>query len=84
MSPPLFTIVATDIRAGALLLDLLNSSVEVTRYYILLDENGAPIAALGDQESGHSVPIADIPPAVRQALRLIDDWTADLVIDSFT
>lgn len=84
MSPPLLTIVATDIHAGALLLDLLNSSVEVTRYYVFLDEHGDPVTALGDQESGHSVPIADIPPDVRQALQLVNDWTTDLVIDSFT
>lgn len=84
MSEPLLSIEATDIRTGALLLDLLNTSVEATRYFVFLDANGDPIPLLGDQQSGHSIPIVDLPPNVRTALHLIDTWTENLVRDSFT
>lgn len=84
MPDPLVTLVATDIRTGALLLDILNTSVQVTRYYVLLDSNGDQLALIDDQESGHSIPIVDLPPNIRAALHLIDTWTENLVRDSFT
>lgn len=84
MPDPLLTIVAADIRTGALLLDITDTALDLTRHYTFLDDQGNPIPLLADQESGHVIPISDIPPNVRAALHLIDTWTENLVRQSFT